>query len=44
MRLLITNDDGILALGIECLCAAADPLGEVTVVAPDASRARPVTR
>jgi 5'-nucleotidase len=35
MRLLITNDDGILALGIECLRAAADPLGEVTVVAPD---------
>jgi 5'-nucleotidase len=35
MRLLVTNDDGILALGIECLCAAAEPLGEVTVVAPD---------
>jgi 5'-nucleotidase len=35
MRLLVTNDDGILAHGIECLCAAAAPLGEVTVVAPD---------
>jgi 5'/3'-nucleotidase len=35
MRLLITNDDGILAHGIECLVAAAEPLGEVTVVAPD---------
>jgi 5'-nucleotidase len=35
MRLLITNDDGILANGIECLIAAAEPLGEVTVVAPD---------
>jgi 5'-nucleotidase len=35
MRLLITNDDGILALGLECLYAAAEPLGEVTVVAPD---------
>src|SRR3982751_1810545 len=35
MRLLVTNDDGILALGLECLCAAAEPLGEVTVVAPD---------
>src|SRR5256714_6062189 len=35
MRLLLTNDDGILAHGIECLCAAAEPLGEVTVVAPD---------
>src|SRR5205809_6048361 len=35
MRLLVTNDDGILAHGIECLIAAAEPLGEVTVVAPD---------
>jgi len=35
MRLLITNDDGILAQGIECLVAAAEQLGEVTVVAPD---------
>src|SRR4029077_5498288 len=35
MRLLATNDDGILAQGIECLVAAAEPLGEVTVVAPD---------
>jgi 5'-nucleotidase len=35
MRLLVTNDDGILAHGIECLCAAAEPLGDVTVVAPD---------
>lgn len=35
MRLLTTNDDGILAQGLECLVAAAEPLGEVTVVAPD---------
>jgi 5'-nucleotidase len=35
MRLLVTNDDGILAQGLECLVAAAQPLGEVTVVAPD---------
>jgi 5'-nucleotidase len=35
MRFLITNDDGILAHGIECLIAATEPLGEVTVVAPD---------
>src|SRR5438552_11702148 len=35
MRLLVTNDDGILAHGLECLCAAVEPLGEVTVVAPD---------
>src|SRR6185436_12600729 len=31
----VTNDDGILAHGIECLIAAAEPLGDVTVVAPD---------
>ena len=35
MRLLCTNDDGILAHGLQCLVAAAEPLGEVTVVAPD---------
>src|ERR1700750_2746074 len=35
MRLLCTNDDGFLAHGLKCLIAAAEPLGEVTVVAPD---------
>ena len=35
MRLLLTNDDGILAHGLECLSRAAEPLGEITVVAPD---------
>lgn len=35
MRFLATNDDGILAHGLECLIAAAEPLGDVTVVAPD---------
>ncbi len=35
MRLLCTNDDGILAHGLECLVRAASSLGEVTVVAPD---------
>jgi 5'-nucleotidase len=35
MRFLVTNDDGILAQGIQCLCEAAETLGEVTVVAPD---------
>jgi len=35
MRFLVTNDDGILATGIQCLIDAAEPLGEVTVVAPD---------
>src|SRR6476660_4456428 len=35
MRLLCTNDDGILAHGLDCLVKAAQTLGEVTVVAPD---------
>jgi 5'-nucleotidase len=35
MRLLCTNDDGILAHGLETLVRAAEPLGEVHVVAPD---------
>lgn len=35
MRLLLSNDDGILAHGLSCLIKAAEPLGEVTVVAPD---------
>lgn len=35
MRLLCTNDDGILAHGLDCLVRAASRLGEVTVVAPD---------
>jgi 5'-nucleotidase len=35
MRFLISNDDGILAHGLDCLVRAAEPLGEVWVVAPD---------
>jgi 5'-nucleotidase len=35
MRILISNDDGVLAHGLQCLVRAAEPLGEVTVVAPD---------
>ena len=35
MRILVTNDDGYLALGIRTLAAAAGPLGEVSIVAPD---------
>jgi 5'-nucleotidase len=35
MRLLCTNDDGILAFGLDCLVRAASEIGEVTVVAPD---------
>lgn len=34
-RILISNDDGILAHGLAALVAAAEPLGDVTVVAPD---------
>jgi 5'-nucleotidase len=32
---LVTNDDGILAHGLDVLVRAAQPLGEVWVVAPD---------
>ncbi len=35
MKLLCTNDDGILAHGLDCLIRAAEPLGEVSVVAHD---------
>ncbi len=35
MNILCTNDDGYLARGLDVLRAAADPLGAVTVVAPD---------
>lgn len=33
-RILVTNDDGINAPGLQALAAALTPLGEVTVVAP----------
>ena len=35
MHFLLTNDDGILAHGLECLTKAVEPLGQYTVVAPD---------
>ena len=35
MRILVTNDDGIFSEGIKLLAEALEPLGEVTVVAPD---------
>lgn len=38
MRILITNDDGILAPGIEALYRAVSDLGHVDVVAPDDSQ------
>ena len=38
MRLLVSNDDGYLAPGLQSLAAALTPLGEVIVVAPDRDR------
>ena len=35
MRILCTNDDGYLAVGIGVLAGAAARFGDVTVVAPD---------
>ena len=35
MKILLTNDDGIVAPGIEALARACAVLGEVTLVAPD---------
>jgi 5'-nucleotidase len=35
VNLLCTNDDGFHAHGLACLVRAAEPLGDVTVVAPD---------
>lgn len=38
MRLLLTNDDGIDAVGLNLLAEVSAQLGEVTVVAPDAEQ------
>ncbi len=38
MRILITNDDGILAPGIEALYRALEDFGEIDVVAPETSQ------
>ncbi len=38
MRLLLTNDDGIYAKGIEVLAARLSAIADVTVVAPDHER------
>ena len=38
MRILISNDDGIFAEGINTLAKVLSELGEVTVVAPDRNR------
>ena len=38
MRILVTNDDGIYAKGIEKLAESLSHVAEVTVVAPDIER------
>ncbi len=38
MHLLISNDDGFRAPGLDALARALEPLGECTVVAPDRDR------
>jgi len=38
MRILVTNDDGILAPGISALARALAPLGEIEVVAPESGQ------
>src|SRR3989339_176416 len=38
MKILISNDDGVYAKGIETLADTLKTLGEVTVVAPDRNR------
>ena len=35
MRILVTNDDGIDAIGLHVLARAMKPLGDVVIVAPD---------
>ena len=38
MRILVSNDDGYFAPGIEALAAALDDLAELTVIAPERDR------
>ncbi|ALH96704.1 5'/3'-nucleotidase SurE [Acinetobacter equi] len=38
MNILISNDDGVLAPGIQALVQALKPLGRIIVVAPDSER------
>ncbi|MEJ2601770.1 MAG: 5'/3'-nucleotidase SurE [Gammaproteobacteria bacterium] len=38
MRILVSNDDGHLAEGLRVLADALEPLGEITVMAPDRNR------
>ena len=38
MRILISNDDGYLAPGIEALASALAPVADIVVFAPDSNR------
>jgi 5'-nucleotidase len=38
VKILLSNDDGYRAEGLEALCLAVKPLGSVTIVAPDRNR------
>lgn len=38
MRILLTNDDGISAKGIQVLCKSLSDIAEISVVAPDGNR------
>jgi 5'-nucleotidase len=38
MRILISNDDGYLAPGINALAEALAPVADIVVVAPDSNR------
>ena len=38
MNILVSNDDGYRAVGIQKLAAALRPLGNITVIAPDRNR------
>ena len=38
MHILVTNDDGITSPGLLALKAALDPIGDVSVIAPDGNR------
>ena len=38
MKILISNDDGYLAPGINALAEALAPIADITVVAPDSNR------
>ena len=38
MNILISNDDGVFAPGIQALALALQPLGRVVIVAPESER------